>query len=73
MRTIRRIISLTIVAAMLLSINGTAAVITDNDASAFVTKAEFEAIKNNVQGQIDAYINLILFRLIVCANYILIM
>ena len=57
MKVFNRILSLALVIVLLLSVNGIAAVVTDNDSSAFVTKAEFEAVKNNVQGQIDAYNN----------------
>ena len=32
-----------------------AAVVADNDGSAFITKAEFDSLKNNFQSQIDAY------------------
>ena len=40
---------------MLLSMNNIAAVVTDNDSSGFVTKAEFEAFKKSVQHQVDLY------------------
>ena len=32
-----------------------AAVVSDNDGSAFITKAEFDSLKNNFQKQIDQY------------------
>ena len=32
-----------------------AAVVSDNDGSAFITKAEFDSLKNNFQSQIDSY------------------
>lgn len=41
--------------ALLLSINSFAAVVSDNDGSAFITKAEFDSLKNNFQSQIDQY------------------
>lgn len=40
---------------LLLSINQFAAVVSDNDDSVFITKAEFDAPKNNYQSQIDQY------------------
>ena len=39
----------------LLSIESFAAVVSDNDGSAFITKAEFDSLKNNFQNQIDQY------------------
>ena len=41
--------------AFLLSINSFAAVMSDNDGSAFITKAEFDSLKNDFQSKIDAY------------------
>ena len=41
--------------AFLLSINSFAAVVADNDGSAFITKAEFDSLKNNFQSQLDSY------------------
>ena len=32
-----------------------AAVVSDNDGSAFITKAEFDSLKNSFQNQIDSY------------------
>ncbi len=32
-----------------------AAVVSDNDGSAFITKAEFDSLKNDFQNQIDSY------------------
>ena len=46
-----------IVFAIILSINCFAAVVSDNDGSAFVSKAEFEALKKNFSNQIDNYNN----------------
>ena len=41
--------------AFLLSINSFAAVVSDNDGAAFVTKAEFEALKQSFSDQINNY------------------
>ena len=40
---------------LLLSIESFAAIVSDNDGSAFITKAEFDSLKNNFQAQIDQY------------------
>ena len=40
---------------LLLSIDSLAAVVSDNDGSAFITKAEFDSLKNNFQSQLDQY------------------
>lgn len=40
---------------LLLSFGSFAAVVSDNDGSAFITKAEFDSLKNNFQSQIDQY------------------
>ena len=40
---------------LIMSLNNYAAIVSDNDGSAFVTKAEFEALKNNFASQIDQY------------------
>ncbi len=40
---------------LLLSIDSFAAAVSDNDGSAFITKAEFDSLKNNFQSQIDQY------------------
>lgn len=40
---------------LLLSIESFAAVVGDNDGAAFITKAEFESLKNSFQAQIDRY------------------
>ena len=40
---------------LLLCFNNFAAIVSDNDGSAFVTKAEFEALKENFAEQIDSY------------------
>ena len=33
-----------------------AAVVSDNDGSAFITKAEYDSLKNNFQSQLDSYV-----------------
>ena len=40
---------------VLMSINTFGTVVSDNDGSAFITKAEFDSLKNNFQSQIDQY------------------
>ena len=40
---------------VLMSINSFGAVVSDNDGSAFITKAEFDSLKNDFQSQIDNY------------------
>ena len=40
---------------VLMSIDNLAAVVSDNDGSAFITKAEFDSLKNDFQSQIDQY------------------
>ena len=52
-RLIKRLAALLLV--LLLSIESFAAVVSDNDGSAFITKAEFDSLKNNFQAQIDQY------------------
>ena len=52
-RLIRRILALSLV--ILLNIESFAAVVSDNDGSAFITKAEFDSLKNDFQAQIDNY------------------
>ena len=47
--------ALCLIFAFLLSIESMAAVVSDNDGAAFVTKAEFEALKNNFVDQITNY------------------
>ena len=44
-----------IVLIFIISVNNFAAVVSDNDGSAFITKAEFDSLKNNFQAQIDQY------------------
>ena len=50
---IKRIMSLFIV--LFLSTNTFAAVVSDNDGAAFITKAEFDSLKNNFQAQLNSY------------------
>ena len=45
----------TLLLVVLMSINTLGAVVSDNDGSAFITKAEFDSLKNNFQSQIDQY------------------
>ena len=52
-RWIKRVTALLLV--LLLSIESFAAVVSDNDGSAFITKAEFDSLKNDFQAQIDNY------------------
>ncbi|MBR3288708.1 MAG: hypothetical protein IKI71_02975 [Lachnospiraceae bacterium] len=40
---------------LILPLNSFAAIVSDNDGSAFITKAEFDSLKNNFQSQIDQY------------------
>ena len=57
MKTIRMIKRInTLVLAILLICNySNAAVVADNDGSAFITKAEFDSLKNSFQSQLDQY------------------
>ncbi len=52
-RIVKKLLALFLV--LLLSIDSFAAVVSDNDGSAFITKAEFDSLKNNFQAQIDEY------------------
>ncbi|MBR0039030.1 MAG: hypothetical protein IJP71_03380 [Lachnospiraceae bacterium] len=47
--------ALCLVFAFLLSIESFAAAVSDNDGAAFITKAEFDSLKNDFQSQIDQY------------------
>ena len=47
--------ALCLIFVLLLSINSFAAIVSDNDGSAFVTKAEFDALKDNFSNQIINY------------------
>ena len=46
---------LTLFLVLFLCIENFAAIVSDNDGSAFITKAEFDSLKNNFQSQIDQY------------------
>ncbi len=52
-RIVKRLLALFLV--VLMSIESIAAVVGDNDGSAFITKAEFDSLKNDFQSQIDQY------------------
>ena len=52
-RIVKRLLALFLV--VLMSINTFAAVVGDNDGAAFITKAEFDSLKNDFQSQIDQY------------------
>jgi hypothetical protein len=52
-RLIKRVVALFLV--LLLSIESFAAIVSDNDGSAFITKAEFDWLKNDFKSQIDQY------------------
>ena len=52
-RIVKRLLALFLV--VLMSIESFGAVVSDNDGSAFITKAEFDSLKNNFQSQIDNY------------------
>lgn len=52
-KKVRKYIQMLIV--ICLCFNASAAVVGDNDGSAFITKAEFDSLKNNFQSQIDQY------------------
>lgn len=45
----------TIILCFILCIDCFAAVVSDNDGSAFISKAEFDSLKNNFQSQLDQY------------------
>ena len=52
-KILKRFLALFLV--VLMSINSFGAVVSDNDGSAFITKAEFDSLKNDFQSQIDQY------------------
>jgi hypothetical protein len=52
-RILKKLITLFIIFAI--NINVCAAIISDNDGSAFITKAEFDSLKNNFQNQLNEY------------------
>ena len=47
--------ALCIIFALILSMNSFGAAVSDNDGSAFITKAEFDSLKNNFQNQLNQY------------------
>ena len=53
MKLSKRLFSFLLV--ILLCVNNFAATVSDNDGSAFITKAEFDSLKNDFQSQIDQY------------------
>ena len=57
MKKIKRMLKRVVAAfaTLLLCINSFAAIVSDNDGSAFITKAEFDSLKNSFQAQIDTY------------------
>ena len=52
-RIVKRTLALFLV--VLMSINTLGALVSDNDGSAFITKAEFDSLKSDFQNQIDQY------------------
>ena len=52
-RIVKRLLALFLV--VLMSINTFTAVVGDNDGAAFITKAEFDSLKNDFQSQLDRY------------------
>lgn len=48
-------ITLCIILYMICTINSYAVAVSDNDGAAFITKAEFDSLKNDFQAQIDIY------------------
>ena len=52
-RIVKKTLALFLV--VLMSIESFGAVVSDNDGSAFITKAEFDSLKNDFQSQIDQY------------------
>ena len=52
-KIVKRLLALFLV--VLMSINTMGAVVSDNDGAAFITKAEFDSLKNDFQSQIDQY------------------
>lgn len=54
MKKIKRITAL-IIAGVMIAFGSFGAAVSDNDGSAFITKAEFDSLKNNFQSQIDQY------------------
>lgn len=53
--TIKKILSIIIVFVLCINTSIFSAVVSDNDGSAFITKAEYDSLKNSFQSQIDSY------------------
>ena len=53
MNSIKKIMIFVLV--ILLAFESVAAVVSDNDGSAFITKSEFDSLKNDFQSQLNAY------------------
>ena len=51
----KTIISIITVLILIFNSGAYSAVVSDNDGSAFISKAEFDSLKNNFQSQLDAY------------------
>ncbi len=47
--------SIVLLVILCITINTFAAIVSDNDGSAFITKAEFDSLKNNFQSEINSY------------------
>lgn len=52
-KLLRKLLSVMLIC--LLCVDSFASVVSDNDGSAFITKSEFDSLKNNFQAQIDQY------------------
>ncbi len=60
-----------VMVAITINFSSMAAVVSDNDGSAFITKAEFDSLKNNFQSQLDSYNTMIDNKIdTAIANYI---
>ena len=55
LRNLKFIKTVIFILCFTLCIECSAAVVSDNDGSAFITKAEFDSLKNNFQSQLDSY------------------
>lgn len=54
-KNVSRIIIISLALVFIFCANIFSAVVSDNDGSAFITKAEFDSLKNNFQSQLDQY------------------
>ncbi len=54
-KTIKKIIVLILIIVLVCCNSIFAVAVSDNDGSAFITKPEFDSLKNNFQSQIDKY------------------